>query len=405
MRGLYRLPLLAIALLCPVGIAPAQLLPGGAAPSLPGVGELTRPVADAARGIVASPPRREPLDLARRLRVEELLRREARRVELDPRGEPVLRGEFLAMGLEATERDAVLAAGFAVVRAADEGEALGIGIVVLRDTRRRDAGRAMQALRAAAPGAEFAYQHLYLPAGPAVPARGASPSAPPAPATLRVGLVDGGVAASAVRGMRVERLGCDAREIAGPHGTAVAARLAAGARGTLYAADLWCGDRVGRATLGLVQALGWMARERVPVVNVSLVGPDNPVLARAVKAMVERGHVIVAAVGNDGPAAPPLYPAAYAGVIGVSAVDAKLRVLPEAGSGPQVDFSAPGVVAPRMRGTSFAAPVVARAAALLMREPSPQLARDVQRALAARARDLGAPGRDARYGEGLIAAD
>jgi subtilisin family serine protease len=407
MRGLYRLPLLAIALLCPVGIAPAQLLPGGAVPSLPGVGEVTGPVAGAARGVVASPLLREPFDLARRLQVRELLRREARRVELDPRGEPVLRGEFLAMGLDATERDAVLAAGFKVVRTADEGEALGIGIVVLRDTRRRDAGRAMQALRAAAPGAEFAYQHLYLPAGPAVPARGAPPSAPPAPAPpmLQVGLVDGGVAASAVRGMRVERLGCDAREIAGPHGTAVAARLAAGARGTLYAADLWCGDRVGRATLGLVEALGWMARERVPVVNVSLVGPDNPVLARAVRAMVERGHVIVAAVGNDGPAAPPLYPAAYAGVIGVSAVDAKLRVLPEAGSGPQVDFSAPGVVGARMRGTSFAAPVVARAAALLMREPSPQLARDVQRALAARAKDLGAPGRDARYGEGLIAAD
>jgi subtilisin family serine protease len=72
--------------------------------------------------------------------------------------------------------------------------------------------------------------------------------------------------------------------------------------------------------------------------------------------MVTRGHVIVAAVGNDGPAAPPLFPAAYAGVIGVSGVDAKLRVLPESASGPQVDFSASGVVDTKLRGTSFAAP-------------------------------------------------
>ena len=78
-------------------------------------------------------------------------------------------------------------------------------------------------------------------------------------------------------------------------------------------------------------------------------------------------------------------------------------VLPEAGSGPQVDFAAPGIAGGRLRGTSFASPIVARAAAALLREPSPARALDVQRALAARARDLGRPGRDARYGEGLIA--
>ena len=89
-------------------------------------------------------------------------------------------------------------------------------------------------------------------------------------------------------------------------------------------------------------AFGWMARERVAVINVSLVGPRNKLMERVVKTLVSRGHLIVAAVGNDGPAAPPLYPASYDGVIGVTAVDEKHRVLIEACRGKQVDFAAQG---------------------------------------------------------------
>jgi hypothetical protein len=36
---------------------------------------------------------------------------------------------------------------------------------------------------------------------------------------------------------------------------------------------------------------------------VSLVGPRNKLMERVVKTLVSRGHLIVAAVGNDGPAA------------------------------------------------------------------------------------------------------
>jgi subtilisin family serine protease len=143
----------------------------------------------------------------------------------------------------------------------------------------------------------------------------------------------------------------------------------------------------------------------VPVINISLVGPDNPVLARAVQAMLARGHVLVAAVGNDGPAAPPLFPAAYPGVIGVSGVDAHDRILPESGSGDQVAFCALGVVGKgfrAMRGTSFAAPIVARSAARLLDAPHADAAAQVRQRLAAEARDLGPPGRDPRYGAGLL---
>jgi subtilisin family serine protease len=110
-------------------------------------------------------------------------------------------------------------------------------------------------------------------------------------------------------------------------------------------------------------------------------------------------------VGNDGPAAPPLYPSAYPGVVGVTGVDARDRVLVEAGRGAQVDFAAPGVFeidGRRARGTSYAAPVVAGVLAARLSAPG---GREAARALAALqqdARDLGARGRDDVYGYGLV---
>src|SRR5205085_2777035 len=140
------------------------------------------------------------------------------------------------------------------------------------------------------------------------------------------------------------------------------------------------------------------------------VGPPNLLLKAAVEALIARGRVVVAAVGNDGPAAPPLYPAAYPGVVAVTGVDARGHLLPEAGRGSHVDFAAPGadMAAPAseggsvsVRGTSFAAPLVAgRLAALSARGGG--FAVDL---LARQATDLGAPGPDPVYGRGLVAAD
>ena len=393
-----------------IGVAPAQAqvlgpvqglpnvqLPGARLPGLDPVAPL-HSVDDLLRG---------PLALTRKVQIDTLRRREPRRVDIDPHGAPVLRGEFLATGLSTAQRDAVQAAGFVVDRQTSADATLGLDFVVLHDTRDRRTSRALRALQRAAPGAAFTYQHLYLPAGEGDLARVATAAAPSSVApSQRVGLIDGGVDPGdpALAHARIERHGCTT---ANPsrHGTAVAARLVAGDADTLYAADLWCGDAVGGATSKLVDALAWMAREHVAVINISLVGPDNPVLARAVQAMIARGHVLVSAVGNDGPAAPPLYPAAYPDVIGVSGVDAHDRVLPEAGSGEQVDFCASGVVGSgrnALRGTSFAAPIVARKAARLLEAPRTGAAAQVQQQLIGEARPLGARGRDPRYGYGLL---
>ena len=346
--------------------------------------------------------------LTRQLQIRALVREEPRRVALDPHGNPVLRGDYLALDLTPAQLADLHAQGFSAEAPAPAGPALDLNLIVLRDTRGRSEARALRALQQAAPTATFTYQHLYLPAGQDAQVGEKLPAVPSSSATsLRVGLIDGGVdpVDPALIHARIEDHGC-AKTTASRHGTAVAARLIQGAADTLYAADLWCGDKLGGATSNLIDALAWMARERVPVINISLVGPDNPVLARAVQTMLARGHVLVAAVGNDGPAAPPLFPAAYRGVIGVSGVDARDHALPESGSGEQVVFCASGVVGSgrdALRGTSFAAPIVARRAARVLQDRTDAgAAEQVVQRLAGEARDLGRPGRDPRYGYGLL---
>jgi subtilisin family serine protease len=138
------------------------------------------------------------------------------------------------------------------------------------------------------------------------------------------------------------------------------------------------------------------------------------VLARIVASLTARGYAIVAAVGNDGPAAPPLYPASYPRVIGVTGVDAQHRVLLEAARGAQVMFAAPGAdmaaggpagAYVAVRGTSFAAPIVAALLAQRLSQPDASSAAAAVQALAQGAIDLGPPGKDLTYGYGLLGAE
>jgi minor extracellular protease Epr len=163
----------------------------------------------------------------------------------------------------------------------------------------------------------------------------------------------------------------------------------------------------------LAAGMDFLADRGVRVINMSLAGPPNSVLEAATAALVERGVIIVAAVGNGGPKADPSYPAAYPGVIAVTAVDAADTVYRRAGQGPHVDLAAPGVEvwtaasvsgAKPKTGTSFAAPFVTAAAATAL-EVRPDLdAATLTAELAAAARDLGKPGRDDVYGFGIVQA-
>ncbi|HZX26690.1 MAG TPA: S8 family serine peptidase, partial [Telluria sp.] len=323
------------------------------------------------RGLLSEPLRALPDTRALRLdRVTELLRRHPTVLEADPHGEPVLRGRILALEASPAGLAAAAALGLDEERRSTI-EPLGLTLVVLRVPAGLSTAAALEALRARDPAGSYDFDHVYTQSGAAsgAPAAGAGASA-------RVGLVDGGVdtAHPVFAHARITRWGC-AQPHPSRHGTQVAALLVGSAPpfrggapdGELYAADIYCDNPAGGAADSIAAALGWLAEQRVGVVNLSVVGPPNALLERAVAAMVKRGHLLVAAVGNDGPAAAPLYPASYPGVVGVTAVDRRGRPLPEAARGPQVMFAAPGhqmVSADpdgaftAVRGTSFAAPIV-----------------------------------------------
>ncbi|MBZ2207619.1 S8 family serine peptidase [Massilia soli] len=345
--------------------------------------------------------------------VARLLRQHRDALEADPRGEPVVRGEILAFSASAAGLAAARAAGMRMVRE-QSLDLLGT-VTVLLVPDDADLAAALEKLRAADPHGAYDFNHIYtgssalpLGSGLAGAAREAEPdskTAPP-PGTARVGLIDSGVDAGhpVFRGASIARWGCGGAAHPAPHGTAVAALMvghAAPFRGVapaarLYAADIYCDSATGGSADKIAAALAWLASEHVGVVNISLVGPSNILLERVVTAMVQRGHVLVAAVGNDGPAAPPLYPASYRGVVGVSGVDKRGRPLPEAARGPQVMFAAPAnqmVSAATgsppyrpVRGTSFAAPIVAALLAPGVPSPSAAAARAAIDALTRQAR-------------------
>jgi hypothetical protein len=160
----------------------------------------------------------------------------------------------------------------------------------------------------------------------------------------------------------------------------------------------------------ILNALDWAAEQNVQIVNMSFVGPKNALLEQASRGARARGMILVAAAGNNGPGAPYGYPAAYKGVIAVTATDAKDAIMKQANRGPYVYISAPGVdlMAPvgggtdLVTGTSFAAAVVSGAIANLLHNEPERSADSIEKALAATATDLGDKGRDTDFGFGLI---
>ncbi len=162
----------------------------------------------------------------------------------------------------------------------------------------------------------------------------------------------------------------------------------------------------------LLAALDWAVEEGAQIVNMSFVGPENPLFSSACRNAMARGVVLVAAAGNNGPGAPFGYPAAYDGVIAVTATDVHDRVMGKANRGRYIDLSAPGVnvVAPIpggmdvVTGTSFAAAVVSGAIANLIHAGGDAAPEALSELLRTTAVDLGDPGRDEDFGDGLLNA-
>ncbi|WP_240790438.1 S8 family serine peptidase [Rhodobacter sp. SY28-1] len=208
------------------------------------------------------------------------------------------------------------------------------------------------------------------------------------------------------------------------HGTAIAAmligRLDSRVPGLLPYAELIAVEAFHQGGTGeaadafaLADALQQLIDARVQVVNLSFSGPENAVFGRVVAEALAQDIGLVAAVGNDGPGAPPAYPAAWPGVLAVTAVDSDLKTYRQAARGTHVAFAAPGVnlwtaasiSGGRLRsGTSYAAPFVTAALAVeQLRVPAKPMAEAVAE-LSRCALDLGEPGRDPIFGYGIVSS-
>lgn len=161
------------------------------------------------------------------------------------------------------------------------------------------------------------------------------------------------------------------------------------------------------------QGIRWAVDQGADVINLSLGhSDDNPSLREAVAYAQTHGVVLVASVGNtfDGDYIVH-YPAAYPGVVAVSAIGKTGEFAPDVSvQGEEVDLAAPGEEISTgdakgygiSKGTSDAAAIVSGAAALVRAEHPDLDAANVINRLVATATDQGPDGRDPQYGLGII---
>lgn len=215
------------------------------------------------------------------------------------------------------------------------------------------------------------------------------------------------------------------------HGTGVTSVIAAardnlGMTGIAYNADILAikaDDPVGSFTSNrLKMAIDYAILQNADIVNMSIAGPSAPSFGfiNSLNAGVDQGVLFVMAAGNRGIDNPD-YPARYAGsftgpgqVISVGSVDSNNVISSfsnRAGISQNHFLVAPGEGIAALAtngsvlnqsGTSFAAPLVAGAAALLKQNAPHLTGNEIATILLTTARDLGAAGVDDIYGHGLL---
>jgi subtilisin family serine protease len=369
--------------------------------------------------------------------------RSARRKAARRPPQPVLQHEarqLVALGLDAAAITGLETSGFSVDDRATV-DLVGAELVRLQIPSGLTLDAARAQVVAAAPGAVVDFNHFYQPdqgnvepcgreqclarhvvgwpATPVMPGRCTTPS--------RIGLIDTAINADhlAFEGGKIEtiKLGSgDLPDSGRQHGTAVAALLIGSAAsrtpGLVPGSELIAVDAFHRGGGGdrssaydLVRAIDLLASRGVEVINMSLTGPANLLLERTVEEAIERDIVLVAAAGNDGPRAAPLYPGAYDDVIAVTAVDRRKNPYRRAGTGAHIDIAAPGVQvwtaasvegARSKTGTSFAAPFVTASVAMIKAARPEMKAAEIEGLLRNTAEDLGKPGKDPVFGWGLL---
>jgi subtilisin family serine protease len=289
--------------------------------------------------------------------------------------------------------------------------------------------REVHALRYAEPNAELQRASAF-DADPGGYARGlvvAPGLTPPMPGAATIAVVDDLVDTT------LPDLAMNTRQLVpgpvlGPHGTMVASAAAAAFNGSGVfgvfpsAPILSVGLPLKITCADAANGIAAAASAHAKIINLSFGSPDDcATMFGAVQIAFAKGSLVVAAAGNEfAKGNPVIYPAAYPHVLSVAALDASLKPSGFSSENTAVDVAAPGVDVPLAiplafdtdddaadgvtlgSGTSFAAPIVAGAAAWLAtvrpKLSNGQLADVLRRS----ARDVATPGYDPSTGYGLV---
>ncbi|NJS37114.1 MAG: S8 family serine peptidase [Brachymonas sp.] len=244
---------------------------------------------------------------------------------------------------------------------------------------------------------------------------------------ISIGIIDTAIAApqalAALSYKSVNLLPYGMRPASTEHGTGIAAAIAAQPSEQFHGAARNAHLRVASImreitpklsashTALIAQALDWLMSEKVQIINLSLGSAHDKVLEQVIRLTLDQGIVLVAAAGNAGPQSPPVYPAAYPGVIAVTAVDTAKQLYSKANRGAYIAIAAPGVdvwlpvaQGKYMSGTSFATPFVAAAVAHLLASQPQQAWNDssIRQALCQTAQQLPRESQREASGCGLL---
>ncbi len=174
-------------------------------------------------------------------------------------------------------------------------------------------------------------------------------------------------------------------------------------------------DDQGRASnFSLMRSITYALGQGSRVLNMSWGSEtDSRFLANAIAYARSKGLAVVAAVGNE-PTRRPMYPAAYPGVVGVSATAPSGQLWDRSNSGSFVTLAAPGYASfpvgykgppGSYAGTSIASAYVSRALGLYFSRHPGATAKEAVTALQNALTDAGSKGKDSQYGYGVLDDD
>jgi thermitase len=224
------------------------------------------------------------------------------------------------------------------------------------------------------------------------------------------------LAANMVPGWNIYDNNADTSDVKG-HGTMVAGTAAAASNNSIGVTSVaWncrimpvrIADSSGYATVSdIASGLTWAANHGARVANISFNANGYSTISSAANYFQSRGGVVAVAAGNDGAS---VSIGDDPSVLTVGATDSADLLFTWSNRGNNLDLVAPGHVATTGRGgsyaaadgTSFAAPIVAGAAALLFSANPTLTGTQVQNILKQSADDLGMIGWDSSYGNGRV---